>query len=115
MNCSDSCRLEFYDGMFLRVRRALGKLAERGYGGRERLQRKMAEELGEYAEAIEYFNGATRKVAKFKDKVSPEEKLCEEAVDMLMIACAIVQAEGIDIFDALEAVAAKLDEREKGK
>lgn len=86
-------------------------LAERGYGGRDRILRKLAEELGEYAEAIEYFEGASHKVRKFADRATPKEKLEEEAIDLLLMAFAAIEAEGIDPLEAIGRVADKLQRK----
>jgi len=90
----------------------LASLAERGYGDRDRILRKLAEELGEYAEAIEYLMGASRKVKKFSGIVSPKEKLQEEAVDLVMMAFAAARAEGLDAVETCLRVAKKLEERD---
>lgn len=84
-------------------------LRERGFDNRDRLFRKMAEEFGEYAEAIEYYNGSTRKVEKFKDKATPKEKLEEEIVDMFMIVLALGGIEGFSTCEMLERLKSKLE------
>jgi NTP pyrophosphatase (non-canonical NTP hydrolase) len=83
-------------------------LAERGFGERERILRKLMEELGEYAEAVEYANGSTNKIKKFAGRATPEEKLKEESCDLLMMALAAVGAEGFGIMEACRAVTEKL-------
>lgn len=105
------CTLEFRALRMLR--KQLIGLAERGYGDRDRILRKLAEELGEYAEALEYFHGASRKVEKFSGVASPQEKLQEEALDLLMMAFAAVQAEGIGPTEACQMVADKLESRDR--
>ncbi len=89
----------------------IANLRERGYDSRDRLFRKLVEETGEYAEAIEYNNGSTKKVAKFKDKVTPQEKLEEEIVDVFMIAVALGQIEGLRLYEMLERLRDKLAEQ----
>lgn len=92
----------------------LQSLADRGYGTRERIMRKLAEELGEYAEAIEYKRGSTNKTRKFAGKATPEEKLREEACDLVMMSLAAARAEGINIIEACRIVAEKLQTKRGG-
>jgi NTP pyrophosphatase (non-canonical NTP hydrolase) len=94
------------------VDKLIGLLGERGYGSRDRLFRKLAEETGEYAEAIEYLNGSTRKVAKFAGKETPEEKLKEEVSDMVMMGLALARVEGMHVKDVLLEIYRKLSLRE---
>lgn len=93
------------------VEALIRNLRERGYDDRDRLFRKLVEETGEYAEAIEYNNGSTKKVEKFKDKATPQEKLEEEIVDIFMIAVALGQIENLSIFTMLERLRKKLAEQ----
>ena len=86
-------------------------LRERGYGGRERLFRKLIEEAGEYGEAIEFHNGSTRKKAKFAGEDS-KEKLAEEAADIVMVALALAKTEGLDIRSVLDVITEKLSIRQ---
>lgn len=95
-------------------RKELRSLAERGFGTRERIQRKLAEELGEYSEAVEYHLGSTDKKRKFgRQGVSPGEKLREEACDLVMMSLAAAQAEGLDVVDVCRIIADKL-KRKRG-
>jgi NTP pyrophosphatase (non-canonical NTP hydrolase) len=86
----------------------IANLRERGYDNRDRLFRKLVEETGEYAEAIEYNNGSTKKVEKFKGKATPQEKLEEEIVDIFMIAVALGQLEGLRLPEMLKRLRDKL-------
>jgi len=86
-------------------------LRERGFDNRDRLLRKMIEELGEYAEAIEYYNGSIKKIEKFKDKGTPTEKLREEIVDVFMIVMALGQLEDLSIYDIFERLKTKLEQQ----
>jgi len=90
----------------------IGLLASRGYGERDRLFRKLVEEMGEYAEAIEFNNGATRKKKKFGDK-DPKQMLRGEVVDIIMVGIALARAEGLKVIDILERINEKLSKREK--
>lgn len=90
----------------------IGLLKDRGYNTRDRLFRKLSEEVGEYAEAIEFANGATRKVAKFGGKFTPQEKLQEEIADVIMVALALARIEGMRVEDILDTINFKLGERE---
>jgi NTP pyrophosphatase (non-canonical NTP hydrolase) len=83
-------------------------LRERGFDNRDRLFRKLVEETGEYAEAIEYNNGSTKKVEKFKDKETPSEKLEEEIVDIFMITLALGQIERLSMAEMLKRLRDKL-------
>lgn len=94
------------------VNHLLGLLSQRGYGDRDRLFRKLLEEIGEYAEAIEFDNGATRKVKKFQGK-DPKAMLKEEISDVIMVALALARAEGFFIEDVLESIETKLSKREQ--
>ena len=80
----------------------IGLLKNRGYQSRDRLFRKLVEECGEYAEAIELFYGATRKV----------DKLEEEIADVVMVGLALARIEGMTIEDVLNTIILKLSERE---
>lgn len=93
------------------VDRLIGLLKDRGYGSRDRLLRKLFEEIGEYCEAIEYSNGSTRKVQKFKG-IDPKSKLSEEISDVVMVALALARTEGLDISSVLEIIKEKLGWRE---
>jgi NTP pyrophosphatase (non-canonical NTP hydrolase) len=93
------------------VNELIDLVKKRGYEERDRLLRKLLEEIGEYCEAIEYFHGATRKIQKFKG-VSPGEKLVEEIVDVAMAALVLASIEGVNIQSALEIIRLKLDLRE---
>lgn len=66
---------------------------------------KLLEEIGEYAEAIEYEKGVKRKVDKFN--ISPEEKLQEEIADVLLIVLALGKQEGLNLKDLLERIKEK--------
>lgn len=80
---------------------------------RERLFRKLVEELGEYCEAIEFENGSTNKVEKFKD-ITPDEKLEEEICDVIMMSLALARYEGLNIEKVLENIHNKLEKYSKG-
>ena len=88
-------------------------LMNRGFRNRDRLLRKLIEESGEYAEAIEYNNGSTRKIAKYAGLVSAKEKLDEEVVDLVMITLALAHIEGFSIKKVLLQIFDKLNLREK--
>lgn len=88
-------------------------LKNRGFNSRDRLFRKLVEELGEYAEAIEYNNGSTRKKAKFKNKATPKQKLQEEIVDIFMVTIALAYIEDLSIIEMLKKIIDKLGERKK--
>lgn len=98
--------------LIVEVNRLIKLLPYRGYGDRDRLLRKLLEEMGEYAEAIEFDNGASRKIEKFKDK-DPKEKIKEEISDVIMVALALASCEGLNVEDILEIIISKLSEREK--
>jgi len=83
----------------------------RGFNSRDRLLRKLMEEAGEYAEAMEYNDGSTRKVAKFKGE-NPAEMLKGEATDLIIIALALASIEGLNIRTALQGVVDKLTIRQ---
>lgn len=85
-------------------------LRERGFDNRDRLFRKLVEETGEYAEAIEYNNGSTKKKEKFSGKTTPREKLEEEIVDVFMIALALGQFEGFSLYEMLDRLKTKLEQ-----
>jgi len=90
----------------------LKSLKDRGYGNRERLFRKMIEEAGEYGEAIEYYNGATRKVKKFQGK-DAKEMLREEISDLVMVGLALASLDDLGIEDVLTRIKNKLERREE--
>ena len=83
----------------------------RGFGTRERLFIKLAEEVGEVAEAIEYCNGSTRKIEKFKNKMSAREKLYEEIIDVFVIITTLGRIEGLSIHDMIGGLVEKLSEQ----
>lgn len=93
------------------VDKLIGLLSARGYGDRDRLLRKLMEEVGEYCEAIEYANGATRKIEKF-DGIDPQAKLKEEISDVVMVALALARIDGHLTADILEVIKEKLGWRE---
>jgi NTP pyrophosphatase (non-canonical NTP hydrolase) len=93
------------------VNKLIGLLKNRNYGDRDRLIRKLLEEMGEYAEAVEFDNGATRKVAKFKG-LNSKTKLKEEISDVIMVAFALARFEGYTVEDVLEVIVCKLSKRE---
>ena len=80
---------------------------------RDRLFRKIVEELGELAEAIEFENGSTNKVKKFKGK-NPGDMLEEEICDVVMMALALAKYEGLGIRTVLENVSKKLEKKRTG-
>ena len=85
----------------------------RGKDGKDRILRNLMEELGEYAEAVEYSLGSSDKMRKFDGKVTPAEKLREESLNLLMLAFAAVRAEDINIVEACQMVADQL-KRKRG-
>jgi len=93
------------------VNNLIDGLRVRGYTNRDRLLRKMIEEMGEYAEAVEYHNGATRKVKKFKGKDS-KKMLREEISDLIMVGFALAKVDGYKIEDVLMSIRDKLSKRE---
>lgn len=90
-------------------------LAYRRFGGkgrgRDRLLRNFVEEMGEYAEAVEYASGGSDKVKKFDGKATPGEKLREESLNLLMLAFAAVQMEGVGAVDACHLVTKQLKQK----
>lgn len=95
-----------------RTNHLIGLLKNRGYNTRDRLIRKLCEETGEYCEAVELANGATRKLAKYPN-VSPQNKLAEEISDVVMVGLALARIEGLMIEDVLDIINRKLGEREE--
>jgi len=93
------------------VDKLIGLLSARGYGDRDRLLRKLMEEVGEYCEAIEYANGSTRKIKKFEG-VDPQAKLLEEISDVVMVALALAKLDGRCTADILVVIKEKLGWRE---
>ena len=83
------------------------KIINRYEDDRNSLFIKLLEEIGEYAEAIEYEKGVKRKVDKFD--VSPEEKLREEIADVLLIVLALGKQEGLNLKDLLERIKGKFE------
>jgi len=110
--CPDCWKSAVVTSTVDRLQKQLKLLADRGYGDRDRLFRKMVEEFGEYAEAIEYYNGSTRKKKKLGG-LDPVAKLREEVADMLMITLALAKVEGMDIVRACDMAASKLEQRTK--
>ena len=88
-------------------------LEKRNWGNRDRLLRKLMEELGEYAEAVEYSNGSSAKIRKFAGKVTPEEKLREEICDVAMMVFALANNIGLKTNDVLRIVHEKLAKHER--
>jgi len=88
-------------------------LEKRGWGNRDRLLRKLMEELGEYAEAVEYDNGSSAKIRKFKDKATSQEKLHEEICDVAMMTLALANNAGLKTNDVLKTIHEKLAEKER--
>lgn len=80
---------------------------------RDRLFRKLIEEIGEYAEAIEFENGSTNKKKKFGD-VSADDMLEEEICDVVMMALALARYEGLNIRTVLKNVSKKLEKHSNG-
>ena len=80
---------------------------------RNRILRKIMEELGEYAEALEYHNGCSRKKAKFKDGPTPKEKLHEEIADLVMVVLALAKLEGLGTVDVGQMIVDKLSRRKR--
>jgi len=91
----------------------IGLLRARGWGNRDRLLRKLMEELGEYAEAVEYDNGSTNKVKKLKDVCTPQEKLQEEICDVAMMTFALARDAGLEVNEVLIRVWQKLAKHQK--
>lgn len=87
-------------------------LDKRGWGNKDRLFRKLIEECGEYAEAIEFENGSSGKVKKFKDKATPQQKLHEEICDVIMMALALAHKDGLSVDEVLKTIYKKLYEKE---
>jgi phosphoribosyl-ATP pyrophosphohydrolase len=80
---------------------------------RDRLLRKLMEEIGEYCEAVEFENGSTHKVKKFGD-ANPSDMLEEEVCDIVMMALALARYEGLEIRAVLENVSKKLGIKREG-
>jgi len=80
---------------------------------RDRLFRKLMEEIGEYAEAIEFENGSTNKKKKFGD-VSADDMLEEEICDVVMMALTLARYEGLEIRTVLENISKKLEKKRTG-
>lgn len=93
---------------------SLELLFKRGWRDKDKLFKKIVEEIGEYSEALTFEAGATRKVAKYKG-IFPKDKCREEICDVLMMALALAKMEDFTVLEALEAVNDKLKEREKEK
>jgi NTP pyrophosphatase (non-canonical NTP hydrolase) len=98
--------------LILDVQTLINNLENRGFDSRDRLLRKLVEEVGEYCEAIEYFNGSSKKVKKLQDVATPQEKLKEEIVDVVMMGLALARREELSICDVLEAIKTKLMEHD---
>lgn len=88
-------------------------LRSRGWGSRDRLLRKLMEELGEYAEAVEYDNGSTNKIKKLQDVCTPKEKLQEEICDVAMMTFALASDAGLDVDDVLMRIWLKLEKHQE--
>jgi NTP pyrophosphatase (non-canonical NTP hydrolase) len=117
-NYQKMLRKNRFGGMMMtnseRVDKCLELLPKRStWGNRDRLFRKTIEELGEFAEAIEYDNGSTAKVKKFKGKVTPQEKLHEEICDVAMMVLALAFNSGLKTDDVLRTIYEKLEDKEK--
>lgn len=80
---------------------------------RDRLIRKLMEEIGEYCEAVEFENGSTHKVKKFGD-ANPYDMLEEEVCDIVMMALALARYEGLEIRAILENISKKLGIKRAG-
>ena len=100
------------DELICQVNNLMALLHHRGFGDRDRLFRKLVEEAGEYAEAIEYLHGGRRKIEKFKNKVTAREKLEEEIVDVIMMGLALATLEDLKVENILEKIYNKLTEKE---
>lgn len=98
--------------MELTLDELIALLDKRGWGDKNRLFRKLIEECGEYAEAIEYENGSSGKVKKLKDKATPQQKLHEEICDVIMMALALAHKDGLSVDDVLKTIHKKLYEKE---
>lgn len=101
---------------YLTVRRLdelIKNLLQRIGTDRNRILRKIMEELGEYAEALEYNNGCSRKAKKFEGGPTPREKLREEIADLFMVVVALARLEGLGILDVGEIVVDKLSKRKR--
>ena len=80
---------------------------------RDRLFRKLMEEIGEYAEAIEFENGSTHKKKKFGD-ANPDDMLEEEVCGIAMMVLALARYEGLEIRTVLENISKKLEKTRTG-
>lgn len=98
--------------MDLTIDELIDLLGKRGWGNRDRLIRKLAEEFGEYCESVEYLNGSSGKIEKFKDKATPQQKLHEEICDVIMMALALAHKDGLSVDDVLKTIHKKLYEKE---
>lgn len=95
-----------------KVDQLIQNLDKRGWGDKNKLFYKLVEEVGEYSEACSYANGSTAKIAKFKDKATPIQKLHEEIVDVIMMGFALAYQDGLEVEDVLERIAEKLEGKE---
>lgn len=98
--------------MDLTLDELIALLEKRGWGARDRLIRKLMEECGEYCEAVEYLNGSSGKVEKFKNKATPQEKLHEEICDVIMMALALAAKDGLKVNDVITKIQTKLYKKE---
>ena len=98
--------------MDLTLDELIALLDRRGWGNRDRLIRKLVEEFGEYCESVEYLNGSSGKIEKFKDKATPQEKLHEEICDVIMMALCLARKDGLSINEVLNRIYTKLYKKE---
>jgi len=95
------------------IEKLISNFKVNGYDDRERLFRKLVEEVGEYSEAIEYNHGSPNKMNKFKDIATSKEKLQEEIIDVLVITLALGNIEELNIYEMLKRVKNKLKKQEE--
>ena len=82
-------------------------IRRRGLHGRDKLFRKLSEEVGEYAEAIELLYGNKRKVEKFLG-LNSMDRLRDEITDVIMIALCLAEIDGLGVDRVLDSVLEKI-------
>ena len=87
----------------------IGVLKNRGYK-RDRLFRKLVEEMGEYSETLEMIDNFKKEKLKGRD---PNELAKLEICDVIMDGFALAETHGLKINDVLEIIREKINRKEK--